>query len=250
MAGHSHWANIKHKKSKTDARRGKVWGKCAKAIMVAARHGGSDPATNLALRYAIEEAKFANMPRDTIERAAKKGAGELGAVDFVSVRYEGYAAGGVAIIADALTDNRTRTVGDVRLAFTKYGGNVGATGCVAYMFDARGRITIDESAATEDALMEAAIDAGAEDVSLEDELWIVTCATDRFIAVKDAIEQARITMESAELTMIPNTLTNAHGPDIARVIKLIDALEDNDDVQKVYTNLDASVEELAAVMQG
>lgn len=250
MSGHSHWANIKHKKSKTDARRGKVWGKCAKAIMVAARHGGSDPATNLALRYAIEEAKFANMPRDTIERAAKKGAGELGAVDFVTVRYEGYAAGGVAIIADALTDNRTRTVGDVRLAFTKYGGNVGATGCVAYMFDARGRITIDESDATEVALMEAAIDAGAEDVLLEDELWIVTCATDRLIAVKDAIEQARITIESAELTMIPNTLTNAHGPDIARVIKLIDALEDNDDVQKVYTNLDASVEELSAAMQG
>ncbi len=250
MAGHSHWANIKHKKSKTDAKRGKVWGKCAKAIMVAAKHGGSDPATNLALRYAIEEAKFANMPRDTIERAAKKGAGELGAVDFVSVRYEGYAVGGVAIIADALTDNRTRTVGDVRLAFTKYGGNVGATGCVAYMFDARGRITIEESHASENTLMEVAIEAGADDVSLEDELWIVTSAPEDFIAVKDAIEKARIRIDSAELTMIPNLLTQAHGPDIARVIKLIDALEDNEDVQKVYTNLDASVEELSDAMRG
>lgn len=250
MAGHSHWANIKHKKAKTDAKRGKVWGKCAKAIMVAAKHGGSDPASNLALRYAIEEAKFANMPRDTIERAAKKGAGELGAVDYVSVRYEGYAVGGVAVIVDALTDNRTRTVGEVRLAFTKYGGNVGASGCVAYMFDARGRITVEESQTTEDALMEVAISAGAEDVTLEDEFWTIICAPEDFITVKDAIEKAGIKIDSAELTMIPNLMTVAHGDDVARVVKLIDALEDNDDVQKVYTNLDASDEALEAAMQG
>ncbi len=249
MAGHSHWANIKHKKAKTDAKRGKVWGKCAKAIMVAAKHGGSDPAANLSLRYAIEEAKAANMPRDTIERAAKKGAGELGTVDFVSVRYEGYGVGGVAVIVDALTDNRTRTVGEVRLAFTKYGGNVGATGCVGYMFDARGRITIEEGDVAEDALMEVAINAGAEDVSLEDELWTVICAPEDFITVKEAIEKAGIKIDSAELTMIPNVLTEAHGPDVARVVKLIDALEDNDDVQKVYTNLEASSEALDAAMQ-
>lgn len=250
MAGHSHWANIKHKKAKTDAKRGKVWGKCAKAIMVAAKHGGSDPATNLALRYAIEEAKFANMPRDTIERAAKKGAGELGAVDFVSVRYEGYAVGGVAVIVDALTDNRTRTVGEVRLAFTKYGGNVGASGCVAYMFDARGRITIEEAQTTEDALMDVAINAGAEDVYLEGDIWTVICAPEDFISVKEAIESKKIKIDSAELTMIPNVLTEVQGADVARVVKLIDALEDNDDVQKVYTNLEASDEALTAAMQG
>src|SRR5690606_39043019 len=145
----SHWANIKHKKAKTDARRGKLWGKCAKAIMVAAKNGLPDPAANLALRYAIEEARAANMPRDTIERAIKKGAGELGTTDYVAVRYEGYGPGGVAVIVDALTDNRTRTVGEVRLIFGKHGGNVGATGCVAYMFDPKGRLTIEEDQVSE-----------------------------------------------------------------------------------------------------
>lgn len=190
MARHSHWANIKHKKAKSDAKRGKLWGKCAKAIMVAARHGLPDPNANLALRYAVEEAKAANMPRDTIERAIKKGSGEIGGEDWQEVRYEAFGPGGVAIIIDALTNNRTRTVGDVRMYLTKYGGNLGATGAVGYMFEQKGRITLDADAATEDQLMAIAIDAGAEDVALDDALWtaeaMAACA-DGWKALMDGI---------------------------------------------------------------
>ncbi len=248
MARHSHWANIKHKKAKTDSRRGRLWGKCAKAIMVAARNGHPDPASNLALRYAVEEAKAANMPRDTIERAIKKGSGELGGENYEPIRYEGYAPGGVAIVIDALTNNRTRTAGDVRMLFTKYGGNLGATGCVGYMFDARGRITIDEKAATEDALMTVAIDAGAEDVSLDDGLWTVVTSSADLLNVKDAIEKAKIRFEAAEATLIPNVLTEVDGETAAKVVRLVEGLEENDDVQKVYTNLDASAEALEAAL--
>ena len=250
MAGHSHWANIKHKKAKSDARRGKLWGKCAKAIMVAAKHGLPDPAANLALRYAVEEAKAANMPRDTIERAIKKGSGELGADSYENVRYEGYGPGGVAVIVDALTDNRTRTAGEMRLIFGKFGGNLGATGCVGFMFEPKGRVSLEESAADEDRLMGLAIDAGAEDVTLEDGLWTVTTAPGDLIAVKDAIDRAGLKTEGAELTMIPTTLTEIAGEAVARCVKLVEALEDNDDVQKVYTNLDASDEALEAAMGG
>ncbi|HVZ93448.1 MAG TPA: YebC/PmpR family DNA-binding transcriptional regulator [Phycisphaerales bacterium] len=245
MAGHSHWANIKHKKAKTDSRRGKIWGKCAKAIMVAAKHGGPDPDSNLSLRYAVDEARFNNMPRDTIERAIKKGAGQLEGADFESIRYEGYGPGGVAIIVDALTDNRTRTAPDMRLIFGKYGGNLGATGCVAYMFDHKGVIVIEESKVSEDRIMELAIDAGAEDVSRDDGLWNITMSPADFISVKGAIEKAKIEISSAELTMLPNMMVKAAGEDVTNAVKLIDALEDNEDVQKVYTNLDASIEDLA-----
>ncbi len=249
MARHSHWANIKHKKAKSDARRGRLWGKCAKAIMVAARTGSPDPAANLALRYAVEEAKAANMPRDTIERAIKKGSGELGGENYEPIRYEGYGPGGVAIVIDALTNNRTRTAGEVRMIFTKYGGNLGATGCVGYMFDARGRITIDEQAVTEDALMAVAIEAGAEDVYAGDGLWTVVTSSADLLNVKDSIEKARIRIEASEVTMIPNALTEVNAEIAAKVVKLVDALEDNDDVQKVYTNLDASAEALEAALK-
>ncbi len=249
MARHSHWANIKHKKAKSDAKRGKLWGKCAKAIMVAARHGLPDPNANLALRYAVEEAKAANMPRDTIERAIKKGSGEIGGEDWQEVRYEAFGPGGVAIIIDALTNNRTRTVGDVRMYLTKYGGNLGATGAVGYMFEQKGRITLDADAATEDQLMAIAIDAGAEDVSLDDALWTVLTAPADYIAVKEAIDKAKLKIESAELAMLPTMLTELAGDNLAKCVKLIDALEDNDDVQKVYTNLDASAEALEAALE-
>lgn len=245
MAGHSHWANIKHKKAKTDSRRGKIWGKCAKAIMVAAKHGGPDPESNLALRYAIDEARFENMPRDTIERAIKKGAGQLGGAEFENVRYEGYGPGGVAILVDALTDNRTRTAPEMRLIFSDHGGNLGATGSVAYLFEHKGVIVIDEGKATEERLMEVAIEAGAEDVAHDDGLWTVTCAPADFIGVKAAIEKAKIEISSAELSMIPTTLARASGEALANAVRLIEALEDNDDVQKVYSNLDASAEDLA-----
>jgi len=249
MAGHSHWANIKHKKAKTDAKRGKVWGKCAKAIMVAAKNGGPDPAANLTLRYAIEEARAANMPRDTIERAVKKGAGELGADAYESIRYEGYGPGGVAVIVDALTDNRTRTVGEVRLAFTKFGGNLGASGCVAYLFEQKGQFTLPEEKATEEKIMSAALEAGADDAWLDEGVWTITCPPTDFIAVKEALEAAGLETDSSEITMIPGTLTEVTGDAVAKAVRLIDALEDNDDVQKVYTNMDASAEALEAAMK-
>lgn len=248
MARHSHWANIKHKKAKTDSRRGKVWGKCAKAIMVAARHGLPDPAANLSLRYAVEEAKAANMPRETIERAIKKGSGETGGEDWQEARYEAFGPGGVALIIDALTNNRTRTVGEVRMFLTKYGGNLAATGAVAYMFEQKGQITLDADAATEDQLMTIAVDAGAEDVTLEDGVWTVLTSPADYIAVKEAIDKAKLKIESAELAMIPGNLTLLSGDHLTKCVKMIEALEDNEDVQKVYSNLDASAEALEEAM--
>lgn len=248
MAGHSKWANIKHKKAKVDAKRGKVWTKCSRAIIVAAR-GGPDPEMNLALRYAVEEAKAANMPKDTIARAIARGSGTGDeAVEYEEIRYEGYGPSGVAIIADVLTDNRTRTAPEMRLIFGKHGGNLGASGCVAYNFESKGIIIIDEQTITEDRLMELALEAGAEDVTLDDGSWTVTTDPTQYLTVKESLEKAGVEMSSSELTMIPNTTTMVTGDDVASVIKLIDALEDHDDVQKVYTNLDASPEELAAAM--
>lgn len=248
MAGHSHWANIKHKKAKTDARRGKVWGKCAKAIMVASRNGGPDPDANLTLRYAIEEAKAANMPRDTIERAVKKGSGEIGGESWESVRYEGYGPGGVAVIIDALTNNRTRTAGEVRMILTKYGGNLGAMGAVAYMFESKGRITIERGLIEEDALMEIVLDAGAQDVQSDDDYWTVLSAPTELLRVKDALDKAKVSVEAAELTMIPTMFTEVTGELVGKAVKMLEGLEDLDDVQKVFSNLDASDEALEAAM--
>lgn len=244
MAGHSKWANIRHHKAKQDAKRGKAWTKCAKAIIVAAKHGGPDPAANVSLRFAIEEAKAANMPKDTIERAIKKGAGGSEGESYENVRYEGYGAAGVAVIVDCLTDNRTRTAPEMRMIFTKYGGNLGAVGCVSYNFESKGIIAIEAGKATEEQLMDLAIEAGADDVSLADDVWTVSTAPTALLAVKEAIDAAGIETLSAEVTMLPNTTTMIAGEDVVKVMKLIDALEDNDDVQKVYTNMDASVEDL------
>lgn len=250
MAGHSKWANIKHKKARVDAKRGKLWSKCSRAIIVAAKNGGGDPAANLTLRYAIEEAKAANMPKDTIERAIKKGAGETDGADFEAIRYEGYAPGGVAIIADCLSDNRNRTAGEVRTVFTKANGNLGASGCVAYLFQPKGIILVDAEGVDEERIMDLAVEAGAEDVSFDDDTWTVTTDPNDFIAVKEAIDDAGLAATSAELTMIADTSTVVTGDDVGKVIRLIDALEDLDDVQKVYTNLDASEEDLAAATAG
>ncbi|MHC4975652.1 MAG: YebC/PmpR family DNA-binding transcriptional regulator [Planctomycetota bacterium] len=239
MAGHSKWANIKHRKARQDAAKGKMWSKCARAIIMAARSGGGDPSMNLTLRYAIEEAKAANMPKDTIDRAVKKGAGELGGAAYESIRYEGYGPSGVAVIADCLTDNRNRTAPEMRTIFGKYGGNLGNTGCVGYLFDPKGVISIDASVAPdEDAMMELALESGAEDAQLEDDIWTITTAPDDFLSVKEAVDAQSIECLSAQLTMVPQN-TVAVGAKVAeKVINLIDALEDNDDVQKVYTNFD------------
>lgn len=246
MAGHNKWSKIKHRKAVVDKRRGKVWTKCARAIMSAARQGGPDPSANVTLRYAIDEARYANMPRDTIDRAIQKGIGEVGAADWEPVRYEGYGPGGVAIIADALTNNRARTVTDLRLIFEKHGGNLGNTGSVGYMFETMGRILVEQGAREDDELFEAALEAGADDVqppeSADDDedpgerVWTILSKAAAFQLVKDGLERAKMKIVEAELAMIAST-SIAVDVDAARsLVKLIDALDDNDDVQKVYHN--------------
>lgn len=251
MAGHSKWHNIKHRKAAVDKKRGRYWSKCSRAVIAAARTGGPDPTTNLTLRYAIDEARYANMPRDTIERAIKKGAGEVGGESWENVRYEGYGPGGVALLIDALTDNRTRTVGDLRLVMSKYGGNLGNTGCVAYMFDAKGQIIVAGSV-SEEAIMEAAVNAGAEDVAPpegEEGVWAITTAPGDFQAVKDGLEAAGITIEEAVLAMVPTMRVNSSGEDAKKLLALIEGIDELDDVQKVYANYDISDEDLAKLQE-
>jgi len=247
VAGHNKWSKVKHRKAIVDSRRSKVWTKCVKLIMVAAKHGGMDPGMNLALRYAIDEARYANVPRDTIERAIKKGAGELGQQNFENVRYEGYGPGGFAVVVEALTDNRTRTAGDVRNAFAKFGGNMGATGCVSFMFDTRGEIYIKPEGVDADRLMEDAIEAGARDVEppeAGDAPWLVLTEPADFARVKDAIEKAGYTIEQASITLSPTNSVTLSGETAQQAMKLIDLLEDNDDVQKVYSNFEVPEAEL------
>lgn len=248
MAKHNKWSKIKHRKAVVDKRRGKVWTKVSKAIIVAAKHGGPDPASNLALRYAIDEARYANMPRDTIERAIKKGAGGGATENYEAIRYEGYAPGGVAVIVDALTDNRTRTITDVRNAFHDAGGNVGASGCVAYMFQHRGLILAEAAGKSEEAVMEAAIAAGALDAEPPDDpdtpLWTITTDATGFHAVREKLEQAGLRITQAGLTMIPDTPVTVRGEQARAVMDLVEALEDLDDVQNVYTAADIPDEEI------
>ena len=253
MAGHSKWANIKHRKERQDKKKGKVWSKCSRAIIAAARAGGPDPSANLTLRYAIDEAKYANMPKDTIKRAIEKGAGAAGGEDFVSITYEGYGPCGVAIIVDALTDNRNRTAPEIRSIFTKSGGNLGATGCVGYMFETRGQILLSGTA-DEDTVMEIALEAGAEDVESpenpsEDDpgVWTVLTTASDFATVKDALEATDLEILNAEIGKFPETTTELHSSDARKLLNIVDALEDCDDVQKVYTNAAISDEDLAAL---
>lgn len=236
MAGHSKWANIKHKKAATDAKRGKIFTRLIKEITVAARMGGADPTMNPRLRLAIDKATDNNMPKDTIERAAKRGAGELEGVAYEEIRYEGYGINGAAVIVDCMTDNRTRTVADVRHAFSKYGGNLGTDGSVAFLFKHCGQILFPPGT-DEDKLLEASLEAGADDVITNDDgsLEVITGPYD-FITVKEALAKAGFKPEYAEVTMKPSTEANMAGEDAARMQKLLDALESIDDVQDVYTN--------------
>ncbi len=249
MAGHSKWANIKHRKARQDAVKGKMWSKCSKAIMVAARQGGPDPASNLPLRYAIEEAKAANMPKDTIQRAVDKGSGATGGADFETITYEGYGPNGVAIIIEALTDNRARTAGDVRTVFSKKGGNMGNPGSVAFIFQSKGQIFIDASKADEETLMNSALEAGADDIQEpegDDGAWTILTDPTDFLSVKEAIEAAGIEIADAELTKIPDNTVDIAGDDARKLLGLIDTLEDNDDVQKVHHNAEIPDEDLLA----
>lgn len=250
MAGHSKWANIKHKKARNDAKRGKVWSKCARAIIVAAKNGGGDPASNLALRYAVDEAKAENMPKDTIANAIKKGTGELGGQNYESIVYEGYGPNGVAILLEILTDNRNRTAPEIKRTFEKYGGNLGTTGCVSYIFQARGQVFLSKQTTQEERLMDTVLEAGADDVVDADDSFQVLCNPVSFIAVREAIETAGWAIESAGLTMIPNTTVSCSGDDARKVITLVEALEDHDDVQKVHANFEIPDEEMAALGVG
>ncbi len=243
MSGHSHWAGIKHKKAANDAKRGKLWSKIARLIIVAAKAGGGDPAQNLSLRYAIDKAKDGNMPKDTIEKAIKKGTGELGNISYEEVLYEGYAPGGVAIMVEALTDNRNRTAPEIRKIFEKKGGQMGTSGCVNYMFSKKGVILVNAEGIDEDAIMEVALGAGAEDVLNEGEVFEISCSTEAYTELKNAIEAAQFKIESAELSMIPeNTIVVTDSETARKILDMVEMFEDQDDVQNVYSNFDISDE--------
>ena len=235
MAGHSKWANIQHRKGRQDAKRGKIFTRLIKEITVSARLGGGDPATNPRLRLAIDKARENNMPGDNIQRAIQRGTGELEGVAYEEIRYEGYGVGGAAVMVDCMTDNRTRTVADVRHAFTKNGGNLGSDGSVAYLFTHCGQFVLAPGA-TEDKVMEVALEAGADDVIANDDGSIeVICAPGDFAAVKAAFDKAGLKPELAEITMKPTTEVALAGDDAAKMRRLLDALEGLDDVQQVYT---------------
>ena len=241
MSGHSKFANIKHKKEKNDAAKGKIFTIIGREIAVAVKEGGPDPANNSKLRDVIAKAKANNMPNDTIDRGIKKAAGDANAVNYVTITYEGYGPNGTAIIVNALTDNKNRTASNVRNAFTKGGGNVGTTGCVSFMFDEKGQIIIDKEECSMDAddLMMIALDAGAEDFADEEDSYEIITAPDDFTAVREALEKENIPMASAEVTMIPqNYVELTSDDDIKKMNRILDMLDEDDDVQSVYHNWD------------
>ena len=239
MSGHSKWANIKHKKGKADALRGKITTKISREITIAVRMGGADPTGNMKLKLALSKAKANNIPKDNIQRAIQKGAGALEGQSFEEITYEGYGPAGVAMMVSCLTDNRNRTAADVRHVFSKYGGNLGATGCVGYMFQQKGVFAVSkETGVEEDDLMMIALEAGAEDIKNEEEGFEIVTTPDAFDDVEKALADAGIEVEMAEITMIPDTMAELSAEDAERVQKMLDDLEDLDDVQDVYHNAD------------
>jgi YebC/PmpR family DNA-binding regulatory protein len=247
MAGHSKWANIKHRKGAQDAKRGKIFTKLIKEITVAAKLGGGELETNPRLRTAVDKAKAGNMPKDTIERAIKKGSGDLDGVNYEEGTFEGYGPGGAAVIVEFMTDNRTRTVADVRFIFNKHNGSLGVNGSVAFLFDRKGLIVFDEEQDF-DTLFEIALEAGADDVKDEGDGYEIITEPGTFIEVRDALAAQGLQWQSAEVTMIPQTTVQLEGKQAEQMLKMIDKLEDNDDVQNVYANFDISEEELANFM--
>jgi YebC/PmpR family DNA-binding regulatory protein len=244
MSGHSKWHSIKHKKAAADAKRGKVFTRHIRELTYAAKVGGGDPDSNAALRQAIDAAKAVNMPADNIKKAIMRGTGELEGVNYEGITYEGYGPGGVAILVECLTDNKNRTVAEIRHVFSKYNGNLGEKGCVAWMFSKKGMIIIPESAVEEDELMEIVLDNGAEDMKTEDENYEVSTAVEDFSNVLEAIKSKEIETESAEIAMIPSTFIKLTGKQAEQMLKLADKLEELDDVQNVWSNFDISAEEI------
>ncbi|MGB8226078.1 MAG: YebC/PmpR family DNA-binding transcriptional regulator [Sedimentisphaerales bacterium] len=250
MSGHSHWSGIKHKKAANDAKRGKVWSKIARIIIVAAKNGGPDPSQNLALRYAIDKAKQANMPKDTIEKAVKKGAGGGDAVAFVSALYEGYAPGGVAIMAEALTDNRHRTAPEIKKIFERHGGSLGSTGCVNYMFHKKGLITVPAKDVDENNLMDIVLSAGAEDMQNIGEFYEITCESSAYENLKKTLEEKQIPLQVAEISMIPaNTIPVNDSETARKILALMEELEEHDDIQNVYANFNIPDDIIAKIQQ-
>jgi YebC/PmpR family DNA-binding regulatory protein len=250
MAGHSHWARIKRAKGVTDARRGRAWSRLSRAVIIAARNGGGDPDANLALRYAIDAARDANMPKDTIERAIKKGTGEGGATSYEELMFEGYGPGGAAIMITALTDNRNRTSPEVKKIFELHGGNFGAPNSVGWMFRKRGVFLVAASAADEDTLTNLALETGADDVKNLGEVYELSCDPAAFGDVRTALEAAKIKPESAEISMVASSQVTLSGDQAERMMKLIDALEEHDDVQAVHSNFELSDEDAARLAAG
>ena len=244
MSGHSKWSTIKHKKAAKDAKRGKVFTKLIKEITVAARLGGGDIKASPRLRTAVLAARSQSMPGDTIDRAIKKGTGELEGVNYEEVTYEGYGPSGVAVLVEALTDNRNRTVADLRNIFDKCGGNLGTSGSVAWMFTKRGLLAVDRAGIDEDRVMEVALEAGADDVTDSGDILEILTTPEQFEAVKEAIESAAITPASAEITMMPSSTTAISGKPAEQMIRLLEMLDDHDDVQRVSSNMDIAAEEL------
>jgi YebC/PmpR family DNA-binding regulatory protein len=245
MAGHSHWARIKRAKAVTDARRGRAWSRLSRGIIIAARQGGGDPDANLNLRYAIDAAKDENMPKDTIERAIKKGTGDLDGAQYEELVYEGYGPGGAAVLVSAMTDNRNRTAPEIKKIFETRGGNLGATNCVAWMFTKRGQFLIEASKTDEDTLTNIALESGADDVQNLGEAFELTCDPAVYGDVRKALGDAGIKPDSAEIAMIASTQVQLEGVEAERMLKLIDALEEHDDVQSVNSNFEISDEEMA-----
>jgi YebC/PmpR family DNA-binding regulatory protein len=240
MSGHSKWSTIKHKKAKTDAQRGKLFSKLSRAITVAAKEGGGSPEMNYALATAIQKAKDENMPYDNIDRAIKRGTGEIAGVQFETILYEGYGAGGVAVMVDTMTDNRNRTASDIRNIFDRGNGKLGSTGCVSWMFERKGQIMVDrESGIGEEDLLDLVIEAGAEDMKTDDPIqWEILTAPSDLMEVRKALEGKGVIPAKAEVTMLPKNMVTLNESDAKKVLKLIDALEDHDDVQEVYSNFD------------
>ncbi len=245
MSGHSKWHSIKHKKAIVDAKRGKIFTKIIREIIIAARLGGGDPEKNPRLRKAIEAAKDANMPKDNVERAIKKGTGELEGESFEEITYEGYGPGGVAVYVDATTDNKNRTASEIRRIFSKHGGNLGESGCVSWMFKRRGYITVEKSKApSEEKLFEIVVEAGAEDLKDDESSFVILTAAEDLFEVAKALEENGIEITTKEIGMIPDTYIKLEGKEAEQMLKLMETLEDHEDVQNVWANFDISEEEI------
>ena len=250
MSGHSKWATIKHKKAATDAKRGQIFTRLIKEITVAARHGGGDPDANPRLRTAVLAARAENMPADNIKRAIQRGTGELPGVTIEETSYEGYGPHGVAMMVEVATDNRNRTVSEIRHIFSRYGGNLGEAGCVAWMFQKRGSISIPKRSATEEQLLNVVLDAGAEDLRDDGEQWEVVSSPEAFEAVAEALKKAGIEVANSEVALLPQTYVKLEGKNAEQMVKFLDALEEHEDVQHIYSNFDFDARELEQVSGG